>query len=196
MGLNQMCINKKKLITISVVGIIIILISLAAYLIYDINHRFPEPVMYTYTFDNSANEDGLVITPLECRIYTYDNYKNEYGEASAFTEKESNSDRTRYIVFKLKFENVSQRSISYETDTFWMNGEKSGVYNGVLLEEGKKNKSTIQPGETQQFTLSTVVTAPSLIKTKWIDRLDEETFYLVYRWYPSIKRLEFDVSHD
>ena len=51
-----MCINKKKLITISVVGIIIILISLAAYLIYDINHRFPEPVMYTYNFDNPVIE--------------------------------------------------------------------------------------------------------------------------------------------
>lgn len=186
------CNKKKRVVITSAIGGLIIVLLIITYLIYDINKRFPEPSIQTYDFETPAEENGLVITPMEYKVRTYDEYYNVYGEDGVYASaKMYKPERTRIVTFTIQYENKTSDNITYETDSVQMMGEKSGVNNGVLLEGNKKNKSTIAPGEIQQYELSTLILTPSGIQKKWINRLDEETFYLVYNWYPSIKRLEF-----
>lgn len=187
--------NKKRIIVLSVIITVAALSLTAACFIYDINKRFPEPTVQVYDKDTPAEENGLVITPVECRLYTYDEYYRRYGEEGVFAYAEMYApEMTRLLSFVVEFENVSDDVITYETDSFNMTTEKIGANNGVLLEENKSNKAAINPGEKQSYTLSTLVLARTIVKAKWIDRLDEETFYLVYNWYPVTKKLKFEVS--
>ena len=188
------CNNKKQIIAVSVTVGLIILLLVVICLIYDINKRFPEPSIMTYSNSIPADEDGLIMKPIECRIYTYEEYYDIYGEDGAYAyAKMYESNKMRIVTFSVQIENTTSESITYETDGFQMMGKKSGINNGVLLENNIKNIATIESGEIQQYTLSALILTPSLIKKKWFNRLDEETFYLVYNWYPVIKRLEYKV---
>ena len=158
------------------------------YFIYDINKRFPEPDnVHTYTYDNPAVEDGLKITPIECKMYNYS------GTLSSFKEG-ADTDKIRALLFKVQFENTTLSDITYTTDDFVMVARNCGAFNGVMVEDGD-NKSVIKPGEKQTFTLSTVLVEDSLVKKKWMNKLDSDTYYFVYWWYPEVKRLEFEVNH-
>ena len=75
-----------------------------------------------------------------------------------------------------------------------MVAKNSGAFNGALP-EGGVYKYTIKPGEKQIVTLSTVIVEGSIAKKKWMNKLNSDTYYLVYWWYPYVKRLEFDVNH-
>ena len=167
------------------------------YFIYDINKRFPEPDnVHTYTYDNPAVEDGLKITPIECKIYNYNEYQEMYnysGTLSSFKEG-ADTDKIRALLFKVQFENTTLSDITYTTDDFVMVARNCGAFNGVMVEDGN-NKSVIKPGEKQTFTLSTVLVEDSLVKKKWMNKLDSDTYYFVYWWYPEVKRLEFEVNH-
>lgn len=46
-----------------------------------------------------------------------------------------------------------------------------------------------------RITLSTVIVEGSIAKKKWMNKLNSDTYYLVYWWYPYVKRLEFEVEH-
>lgn len=188
--------NKKIIIVVATVVMCIIAVT-ASYFIYDINKRFPEPVeTYTYTYDSPADEDGLIITPIECKLYDYKDYEElyNYSGASSGFEQGIDSDKIRALVFKVQYENNTSSDITYSTDDFIMVAKNSGAFNGVML-EGAKNKSTIKPGEVQIFTLSTVIVEGTVVKKKWMNKLDSDTYYLVYWWYPYVKRLEFEVEH-
>ena len=167
------------------------------YFIYDINKRFPKPDnVHTYTYDNPAVEDGLKITPIECKIYNYNEYQEMYnysGTLSSFKEG-ADTDKIRALLFKVQFENTTLSDITYTTDDFVMVARNCGAFNGVMVEDGD-NKSVIKPGEKQTFTLSTVLVEESLVKKKWMNKLDSDTYYFVYWWYPEVKRLEFEVNH-
>ena len=55
---------------------------------------------------------------------------------------------------------------------------------------GALKNQTIQPGEVQEIELSCTVTE-ILIGKKWFRKLEEETYTLVYWWYPVQKELVF-----
>ena len=190
--------KKRRIIKLFVVVGIIVVLTVAGYFIYDINKRFPEPsAIYTYTYDNPAVENGLKITPIDCKLYAYEDYEELYDYSGAMSGFGEGTDpkKIRTVIFKVQFENITQEDITYETDNFVMVAKNSGAHNGVMLENAK-NKSTIKPGEKQTFTLSTVIAEDSIVKKKWMDKLDSETYYLVYWWYPQVKRLEYEVSHE
>ena len=190
--------RKKRIVKKLIVMMFIVALFVAGCLIYDVNKRFPDPVdVYSYTYDNPAEEKGLKITPIECRVYRYSDYEELYDYSGAMSgfNQDNSPDSIRAVTFKVLFENMTQEDIAYETDSFMMVAKNSGAHNGVLCEEGF-NKSTIKPGEKQTFTLSTVIAEDSIVKKKWMDKLDSETYYLVYWWYPQVKRLEYEVSHE
>ncbi len=187
----------KRILKITITVVIIVLLGIAGYFIHDVNTRFPEPTeIYSYTYDNPAYERGLKIVPVSCRLYKYDEYNQIYNNDGAFNGvgKKSEWDKYTVLLFTIEYENVSDKEIIYETDNYNMVAKQSGAFNGVLLENGA-NKSKIQPGEKQVYTMSTIIT-PEFFRKKWSDKLDSDTYYLVYYWYPQIKRLEFEVEHD
>lgn len=93
------------------------------------------------------------------------------------------------IVYKLAFCNTTEKELRFEADSFLAVAQNSGFHNGVSQENRKKNQ-TIQPGEVQEIELSCTVTE-ILIGKKWFRKLEEETYTLVYWWYPVQKELVF-----
>ena len=177
--------------------VVCIIAVTASYFIYDINKRFPEPAeTYTYSYDSPADEGGLIITPMECKLYDYKEYEElyNYSGASSGFEQGIDSDKIRALVFKIQYENTTSSDITYRTTDFSMVAKNSGAFNGVTP-EGGVYKYTIKPGEKQIVTLSTVIVEGSLTKKKWMNKLNSDTYYLVYWWYPYVKRLGFDVNH-
>ena len=192
-----MLFKNKKIIIIAATVVMCIIAVTASYFIYDINKRFPEPAeTYTYSYDSPADEDGLIITPMECKLYDYKDYEElyNYSGASSGFEQGIDSDKIRALVFKIQYENITSSDITYRTTDFSMVAKNSGAFNGALT-EGGVYKYTIKPGEKQIVTLSTVIVEGSITKKKWMNKLNSDTYYLVYWWYPYVKRLGFDVNH-
>ena len=96
---------------------------------------------------------------------------------------------SKVIVYKLAFRNTTEKELRFEADSFLAVAQNSGFHNGVSQENRKKNQ-TIQPGEVQEIELSCTVTE-ILIGKKWFQKLEEETYTLVYWWYPVQKELVF-----
>lgn len=180
---------------ICIAAVICAAAAAVVFMITDINRRFPEPDVLTYTKDNPAIENGVEMTPLECHVYTQEEYDSIYAGSSIYSDGSYDSDRFRIIEFKVRYKNVSNEECTYRTDLYMMVGGTSGAYNGALEKSGK-SVSVIEPGEVQEHTMTASVLAPSIIKKKYISTLKDETFYLVYWWYPSTKRLEFSTAND
>lgn len=154
--------------------------AVMGYFIRDINRRFPNPsVCEQYTKDSPAMLDGLEITPLSTHIYSYDEYRERYPDSLDAGEHAKD---WKVIVYKLAFRNTTEKELRFEADSFLAVAQNSGFHNGVSQENRKKNQ-TIQPGEVQEIELSCTVTE-ILIGEKWFQKLEEETYTLVYWWYP------------
>ena len=130
--------------------------------------------------------DGLEITPLSTHIYSYDEYRERYPDSLDVGEHAKD---WKVIVYKLAFCNTTEKELRFEADSFLAVAQNSGFHNGVSHENRKKNQ-TIQPGEVQEIELSCTVTE-ILIGKKWFQKLEEETYTLVYWWYPVQKELVF-----
>ena len=158
--------------------------AVMGYFIRDINRRFPNPsVCEQYTKDSPAMLDGLEITPLSTHIYSYDEYRERYPDS---LDSGEHAKDWKVIVYKLAFRNTTEKELRFEADSFLAVAQNSGFHNGVSQENRKKNQ-TIQPGEVQEIELSCTVTE-ILIGKKWFQ---EETYTLVYCWYPVQKELVF-----
>lgn len=182
--------GKIKLVLIGIV--VIILACIFSYFITDINNRFPEPSdVYQYTKDNPAMENGLEITPVNCTLYTVEEYKEEHPN-DARLESMIDNERIRILEFRVRYTNTTDQALTYETNGYGYHAVavKSGFNNGVS--STGQSKAVIEPNETQERVFSTRIIAGSLIDKKWIDKLDTDTYKLVYWWYPVRKELVFE----
>lgn len=179
---------KKKIFIRSAAALLCLIIAaVMGYFIRDINRRFPNPtVCEQYTTDSPAMIDGLEVTPVSVHIYSYDEYCERYSDDSNMEEYAKD---WKFAVYKVTFRNTTDRELRFGADTFMAVAQKSGFHNGVMQENRKKNQ-TIQPGEVQEIELTSNITE-ILIGKKWFQKLEEETYTLVYWWYPVQKELVF-----
>lgn len=122
-------------------------------------------------------------------MYTYSDYVDTYGEYGFDMD---DADLIRMIIFDVKYENESSEDKTFEPDNMTMYAKNSHLQNGAMLLTGE-NKVTLKPGESCTCRLVSVAYARSLVKEKWIDKMAEDTYYLVFWWYPVTKQLEFEV---
>lgn len=177
---------------------VIVLVALAAvcgYLIHDVNTRFPDiTVIEQYTKDNPAVENGLQIAPVKYEVYTYEEYRKVFSDNDRYAylaNKERQNTDCRILVFYLRYENVSDKTLVYWADDFQVAGEKSGLSNGVQC-QSTPSKNMIAPGEVQEVCVTSFAGVNSQVRRSWIDKLDTDRYALVYWCYPVTKELVFE----
>lgn len=173
----------------AVMAILAVVLGICVYFIWDINHRFPNITgVEQYTKENPAVENGLQITPLD----SYEQYCEAYQEAGKHSDMVAEQkDKYRILVFHIRYENLSDKTLVYMADNYQLEGEKSGLANGVLCENSTA-RNVIEPGEVQDIWVSALALGDSLVSMDWLKKLDTDRFFLVYWRYPVTKELVFE----
>lgn len=187
--------NKKKVLL--VVGIIAALAIIAGSVVQImlINKGLPNvSVVHTYTKDNPALEDGLLITPLKVHVYTVEEYNETFEELSAYSslsEAELDNKKTwKIAVYTMRYENTTNETLQYYP--FKYNGEakNSHWFNGVQPID-RVHLQKIAPGEQQEIIVAAPIVEGSIITKKDFKRAEEDEYTLVYGYYPERKELVF-----
>ena len=159
---------------------------------YCINKRLPNAKIFEYSKNNPAIADGLEITPVEKKIYSVDEYKEEFPEDKSYSYlTDEKKEHYLIIVLKVKFKNTTQTTLKFEADSFIIEAFPSAYHNGVLVIDGSA-KRTIEPGEEQEVFLESNMNDMGLIKTKDLHNIESNKFNLVYSYYPEKRMLVFD----
>lgn len=171
-----------------ILTIIFVILITCIGMIIRINVLFPNAKVITYTSDNPADLDGLIIKPVNYKVYTMEEYsqissryKNVQGEKA---------DKSRVVVLNVLLKNTTEDVISYYPSGN-MVIEKLHARNGVTLQEPDKMTITVMPGEELEVGLHAYI-GPSQLDYKLFDKIDSSTVTFVYSYYPYRQRIVFD----
>ncbi len=177
-------------IKIVIVAIVVVIAGISGYFIHDINTRFPKAVVEYYTKDNPLNINNLVITPVESRVWTLDDFNEAYPNV-LYQDYFTDSDMKRIITYTLTYENISQEDIKFkpEFSSVWM--WSSCFFNGVRKVTGE-GTTTFKPNEVQTITLYAMVYGENIVTLSELYSLENNDNYLIYQEYPKKKMVKFD----
>ena len=177
-------------IKVIIVAIVIIIAGVSGYFIHDINTRFPKEVVEYYSKDNPLNINNLVITPVESRVWTLDDFNEAYPNV-LYQDDFRDSDIKRIITYTLSYENISQEDIKFkpEFSNAWM--WPSCFSHGVRKVTGE-GTTLFKSNEVQTITLYTIAYGGSQVILSELYSLENNENYLIYQQYPQKKMVKFD----
>ena len=169
-----------------ILTIILVILITCIGMIIRINVLFPNAKVITYTSDNPADLDGLIIKPVNYKVYTME----EYSEISSRYKniQGEKADKSRVVVLNILLKNTTEDIITYYPSGN-MVIEKLHARNGVTLQEPDKMTVTVMPGE--ELGLHAYI-GPSQLDYKLFDKIDSSTVTFVYSYYPYRQRIVFN----
>ena len=184
---NVLMAPSHLLYDIELIPILVILITCIG-MIIRINVLFPNAKVITYTSDNPADLDGLIIKPVNYKVYTME----EYSEISSRYKniQGEKADKSRVVVLNILLKNTTEDIITYYPSGN-MVIEKLHARNGVTLQEPDKMTVTVMPGEELEVGLHAYI-GPSQLDYKLFDKIDSSTVTFVYAYYPYRQRIVFN----
>lgn len=158
-------------------------------MIIRVNIAFPKADDITFTKDKPANINGLLVSPIEYKIYTIDEYSEKISSKyDSLTEgKKKNS---RVVVLTLSFRNNTDKVIDYMPDYIFVS-EELNAHNGATPLDNNSWHVTVLPGEEKKIQLQ-VYLGPNQLNPRKINKLDKSTITLVYSFYPYRKIIVFN----
>ncbi len=113
-----------------ILTIILVILITCIGMIIRINVLFPNAKVITYTSDNPADLDGLIIKPVNYKVYTME----EYSEISSRYKniQGEKADKSRVVVLNILLKNTTEDIITYYPSGN-MVIEKLHARNGVTL---------------------------------------------------------------
>ena len=114
-----------------ILTIILVILITCIGMIIRINVLFPNAKVITYTSDNPADLDGLIIKPFNYKVYTME----EYSEISSRYKniQGEKADKSRVVVLNILLKNTTEDIITYYPSGN-MVIEKLHARNGVTLQ--------------------------------------------------------------
>ena len=94
-----------------ILTIILVILITCIGMIIRINVLFPNAKVITYTSDNPADLDGLIIKPVNYKVYTME----EYSEISSRYKniQGEKADKSRVVVLNILLKNTTEDIITY-----------------------------------------------------------------------------------
>lgn len=172
-----------------IIGLIIagIIVTICIAMIVRINILFPQAEDVSFTVDNPANIDGIIVKPVGyqvCTIQEYSKLSSKYANI-----REDKIDRSRVVLFTISIENTTEEVADYVPSYIFVS-EELNAFNGVTPIDSGTRHCTLLPHETKEIKLQAYI-GPAQLDDKKLDKLDSSTITLVYSFYPYRKKLVF-----
>lgn len=165
----------------------IIIASICFAMIIRINIKFPKAEDISYTLDNPANIEGVIVTPIDYSVWTVDEFSklsNKYSQLSEERKKKS-----RVVVLTISVNNTTDEVAILPGFVFV--AEELNAFNGTFTVNKDMNHSVLLPKEIKEIQLCAYI-GPALLDYKKMDELDSSTITLVYSFYPYRRKLVFN----
>ena len=180
-----------KVIALIICSIVVVICTA---MIIRINIQFPKAEDKSYTIDNPADIDGVIVKPLSYQICTIDEYSQISSEYSKV--KDEKKDKCRIVVLTISIENTTEEVADY-TPSFIFVSEELNAFNGAIPISGNGTgrrlcacKAPWAGHETKEMKLRAYIGASQLDQNN-LDKLDSSTITLVYSFYPYRRKLVF-----
>ena len=156
-----------KVIALIICSVVVVICTA---MIIRINIQFPKAEDKSYTIDNPADIDGVIVKPLSYQVCTIDEYSQISSEYS-----------------KVKDE---KKEVADYTPSFIFVSEELNAFNGAIPIGSGSRHCTLLPHETKEMKLRAYIGASQLEQNN-LDKLDSSTITLVYSFYPYRRKLVF-----
>lgn len=173
-----------KVIALIICSVVVVICTA---MIIRINIQFPKAEDKSYTIDNPAHIDGVIVKPISYQICTIDEYSKISSEYSKV--KDEKKDKCRIVVLTISIENTTEEVADY-TPSFIFVSEELNAFNGAIPIGSGSRHCTLLPHETKEMKLQAYIGA-SQLDEKNLDKLDSSTITLVYSFYPYRRKLVF-----
>ncbi|SEW43039.1 hypothetical protein [[Clostridium] fimetarium] len=159
------------------------------YMIWDINHRFPNAKVEEYVLNQSMKWKDLDFTPISRKIYSAEEYAVAYPEDSYDFDMEKGF---LHVVFTIKISNNTSNDIKLK-DLMLMQVETSPFEFGNGISMVGNMVGVIKSGsQGTVIELSTVISNSLVSENYWSkEKLESCAFHLVFTYYPAKKILNF-----
>ena len=166
-----------KVIALIICSVVVVICTA---MIIRINIQFPKAEDKSYTIDNPADIDGVIVKPLSYQVCTIDEYSKV---------KDEKKDKCRIVVLTISIENTTEEVADY-TPSFIFVSEELNAFNGAIPIGSGSRHCTLLPHETKEMKLRAYIGASQLDQNN-LDKLDSSTITLVYSFYPYRRKLVF-----
>ena len=173
-----------KVIALIICSVVVVICTA---MIIRINIQFPKAEDKSYTIDNPADIDGVIVKPLSYQVCTIDEYSQISSEYSKV--KDEKKDKFRIVVLTISIENTTEEVANY-TPSFIFVSEELNAFNGAIPIGSGSRHCTLLPHETKEMKLRAYIGASQLDQNN-LDKLDSSTITLVYSFYPYRRKLVF-----
>ena len=163
-----------KVIALIICSVVVVICTA---MIIRINIQFPKAEDKSYTIDNPADIDGVIVKPLSYQVCTIDEYSQISSEYSKV--KDEKKDKCRIVVLTISIENTTEEVADY-TPSFIFVSEELNAFNGAIPIGSGSRHCTLLPH-----------IGASQLDQNNLDKLDSSTITLVYSFYPYRRKLVF-----
>ena len=115
-----------KVIALIICSVVVVICTA---MIIRINIQFPKAEDKSYTIDNPADIDGVIVKPLSYQVCTIDEYSQISSEYSKV--KDEKKDKCRIVVLTISIENTTEEVADY-TPSFIFVSEELNAFNGAI----------------------------------------------------------------
>lgn len=178
--------NRRKILLYVITAIFF---SVCFFLIWDINHRFPNAKVEECNLNQSIKWNNLDFTPISRKVYTAQEYAVAYPEDSYDIDMKQG---TMHVVFTIQVSNHTQQDIKLK-NIMLMQAETSPFVMGNGISMVGDLVSVIKAGtEENVIEMSSVMSSNLVDSNYWSkERLESCEFHLVFTYYPVKKILNF-----
>ena len=145
-----------KVIALIICSVVVVICTA---MIIRINIQFPKAEDKSYTIDNPADIDGVIVKPLSYQVCTIDEYSQISSEYSKV--KDEKKDKCRIVVLTISIENTTEEVADY-TPSFIFVSEELNAFNGAIPIGSGSRHCTLLPHETKEMKLRAYIGASQL----------------------------------
>ena len=115
--------KEQKMKRCKVIALIIcsVVVVICTAMIIRINIQFPKAEDKSYTIDNPADIDGVIVKPLSYQVCTIDEYSQISSEYSKV--KDEKKDKCRIVVLTISIENTTEEVADYTPSFIFVSEE-------------------------------------------------------------------------
>lgn len=184
-------IRSKKLIMILM---ILLIFGIWVYMVYDVNHRFPNPVNIACEPGETAGYKGVTLTAGEIEIFSYDEALEHYPSlADAYkslgtdsTDSSENARNYSYVLVHVCLENTTDNTISFGKESIILWTMEAGTHqNGTDFFQFTILNPEYRGSVAAHETIDLILPYGMSLNYMSLEELKSSDIRIVYSYYPT-----------